>query len=88
MTPTKTTSPAITATPSKLPRQQTTVFCPITGYPAIRAKVTFRIYAKITVALARGACRHAPMKIHESPRHLSPSRANPNGPAIARLLIS
>jgi hypothetical protein len=27
------TSPAITATPSKLPRQQTTVLCPITGYP-------------------------------------------------------
>ena len=33
MTPTKTTNPAITATPSKLPRQQTTVLCPITGYP-------------------------------------------------------
>ena len=33
MTPTKTPSPTITATPSKLPRQQTTVLCPITGYP-------------------------------------------------------
>jgi hypothetical protein len=33
MTPTKTANPAITATPSKLPRQQTTVLCPITGYP-------------------------------------------------------
>ena len=32
MTPTETTGPAI-ATPSKLPRQQTTVLCPITGYP-------------------------------------------------------
>lgn len=33
MTPTKTTSPAITATASKIPRQQTTVLCPITRYP-------------------------------------------------------
>jgi hypothetical protein len=64
MTPTQTTSPAITATLSKLPRQQTTVLCPITGYPC-----EGDIYAKIAVALARGACRHAPMKIYESPRH-------------------
>jgi hypothetical protein len=33
MIPTETTNPAITATPSKLPRQQTTVLCPITGHP-------------------------------------------------------
>lgn len=33
MTPTKTTSPVTTATPSKLPRQQTTVLCPMTNYP-------------------------------------------------------
>ena len=33
MTPTKTTNPAITATTSKLQRQQTTVLCPITCYP-------------------------------------------------------
>ena len=67
MIPTKTASPAITATPSKLPRQQPLFFA---QSPPIRARVTFRIYAKITVALARVACRHAPMKIYSSPPRL------------------
>jgi hypothetical protein len=62
MIPTKTTNPAITATPSKLPRQQPLFFA---QSPAIRARVTFRIYAKTTVALARGACRHTLMKTYE-----------------------
>ena len=31
----------------------------------IRARATFRIYAKTTAALVKEACRHAPMKIHK-----------------------
>jgi hypothetical protein len=33
--------------------------------PVIRARAIFPIYAKITVALVRAACHHAPMKIYE-----------------------
>ena len=68
MTPTKTTNPPLQRHPASYRDSKPLFFA---QSPAIPARVTFRIYAKTTVALARGACRHAPLKIYESPRIIS-----------------